>query len=42
MLLEKLGRAEVPGQGDRKCQLGIGYQAVVVKGDVDMVGMVEW
>ena len=42
VLLEKLGQAEVPGQGDRKCQPGIGYQAVVVEGDLGPGGVVPW
>ena len=38
-LLDELGQAKVPGQGDQKCQPGIGYQAVVVEGDLDPVGV---
>ena len=41
-LLDELGQAKVPGQGDRKCQPGIGYQAVVVEGDLGPVGVVPW
>ena len=41
-LLYQLGQAQVPGQGGGKEQPGIGYQTVVVKGDLDAVGMVKW
>ena len=41
-LLYQLGQAQVPGQGGGKDQPGIGYQTVVVKGDLDAVGMVKW
>ena len=40
-LLNQLGQAQVPGQGGGKDQPGIGYQTVVVKGDLDAVGMVK-
>ena len=41
-LLDQLGQAQAPGEGDRKDQPGIGHQAVVVEGDLDAVGMVRW
>ena len=41
-LLDELGQAEVPCQGGRQEQPGIGHQAVVVKDDADTVGIVPW
>ena len=38
----QLAQSQVVGQSDRKDQPGIGHQAVVVKGDVDAVGMLRW
>ena len=40
-LLDEFGQAEMPGQGGRKEQPGIGHQAAVVEGDLDPVGVVE-
>ena len=39
-LLDEFGQAEMPGQGGRKEQPGIGHQAAVVEGDLDPVGVV--
>ena len=36
------GQAEMLGQGGRQDQPSIVHQAVVVKGDLDVVGMVAW
>ena len=35
-------QAEMPGQGGRQEQPGIGHQAVIVEGDADAVGVVAW
>ena len=40
--VNQLGQSQVQGQGGRQEQPGIGHQAVVVKGDVDAVGVVAW
>ena len=41
-LPDEFGQAEVPRQGGRKEQPGIGHQAAVVKEDADTVGIVLW
>ena len=41
-LLDEFGQAEMPGQGGRKEQAGVGHQAVVVEGDLDAVRVVAW
>ena len=41
-LLDELGQAQVQGQGGWQDQPGIGHQTVVVKGDVDAVGVLQW
>ena len=41
-LVNQLGQAQVAGQGGGKDQSSIGHQAVVIKGDLDAVGMVKW
>ena len=41
-LPDEFGQAEVPCQGGRKEQPGIGHQAAVVEGDLDLVGVVAW
>ena len=41
-LPDEFGQAEVPHQGGRKEQPGIGHQAAVVEGDLDPVGVVAW
>ena len=38
--VNQLGKAQVQAQRGRQDQPGIGHQAVVVKGDVDVVGVV--
>ena len=40
--VNQLGQAEMPGQGGRQEQPGIGHQAVIVEGDADAVGVVAW
>ena len=40
-LLDQLGQAQVLGEGDRKEQPGIVDQAVVIKGDLDAVGVLQ-
>ena len=42
MTVDEFTQTQVLGEGDRKEQPGIGHQAVVVKGDVDAVGMLRW
>ena len=39
-LLDEFGQAEMPGQGGRKEQPGVGHQSAVVEGDLDPVGVV--
>ena len=41
-LPDEFRQAEMPGQGGRKDQPGIGHQAVIVEGDADAVGVVAW
>ena len=41
-LLDEFGQAEMPGQGGRKEQPGVGHQSAVVEGDLDAIGMVAW
>ena len=41
-LPDEFGQAEMPGQGGRKEQPGIGYQTRIVEGDLDTVGIVLW
>ena len=40
-MVDEFPQAQVPGEGGRQEQTGIGHQAVVVKGDEYMVGIVE-
>ena len=40
--LNQLGEAKVQGQCGRQDQPSIGHQAVVIKGDLDTVGVVAW
>ena len=35
-------QAQVVGQGDRQQQPRIGHQAVIIKGNVDAVGVLKW
>ena len=40
--LDQLGQAQVAGQGGGKDQPSIGHQTVVIKGDLDAVGVLQW
>ena len=40
--VNQLGQAKMQGQGGRQDQPSIVHQAVVVKGDLDVVGVVAW
>ena len=40
--VDEFPQAQVPGQGGRQEQAGIGHQAMVVKEDADTVGFVLW
>ena len=42
MAVHQLAQSQVVGQSDRQDQSSIGHQAVVVKGDLDAVGVVAW
>ena len=42
VMVDEFPQAEVPRQGGRKEQPGIGHQAAVVEGDLDPVGVVAW
>ena len=42
MAVHQLAQSQMMGQCDRKDQPGIVDQAVVIKGDVDAVGMLRW
>ena len=37
----RVGQAEMPGQGGRKEQPGVGHQSAVVEGDLDPVGVLR-
>ena len=39
-MVDEFPQAQVPGEGGRQEQAGIGHQAVIVKGDADTVGIV--
>ena len=41
-LLYQLGQAEMQGQGGWQDQPSIGHQTVVIKGDLDAVGVLQW
>ena len=41
-MVDEFPQAQVPGEGGRQEQAGIGHQAVIVKGDADTVGIVLW
>ena len=41
-MVDEFSQAQVPGEGGRQEQAGIGHQAVVVKEDADTVGIVLW
>ena len=42
MVVHQLAQSQMMDQGDRQQQSGIGYQAVVIKGNVDAVGALRW
>ena len=42
VMVDELPQAQVPGEGGRQEQAGIGHQAMVVKEDADTVGIVLW
>ena len=42
MTVDEFPQAQVPGEGGKKEQAGIGHQAVVIKDDADPVGIVLW
>ena len=42
MVADQFGQAQVPGQGGRKEQPGIGHQARIIEGDLDAVGVFAW
>ena len=41
-MVNEFPQAQMPGEGGRQEQTGIGHQAVIVKGDTDTVGVVAW
>ena len=41
-MVDEFSQAQVPGEGGRQEQAGIGHQAMVVKEDADTVGFVLW
>ena len=41
-MVNEFPQPEMPGEGGRQEQAGIGHQAVVVKDDTDTVGVVAW
>ena len=41
-MVDEFPQAQVPGEGGRQEQAGIGHQAMVVKEDADTVGIVLW
>ena len=42
VMVDEFPQAQVPGEGGRQEQAGIGHQAAVVEGDLDPVGVVAW
>ena len=40
--VNQFGKAQVQGQRGRKEQASIGHQTVVIKGDLDAVGVLQW
>ena len=42
VVIHQFPQSQMMGQGDRKDQPSIGHQAVVIEGDVDAVGMLQW
>ena len=41
-MVNEFPQAQMPGEGGRQEQTGIGHQAAVVEGDLDPVGVVAW
>ena len=41
-MVDEFPQAQMPGEGGRQEQTGIGHQAVIVKDDTDTVGIVLW
>ena len=41
-MVNEFPQAQMPGEGGRQEQTGIGHQAMVVKDDTDTVGIVLW
>ena len=41
-MVNEFPQAQMPGEGGRQEQTGIGHQAVIVKDDTDTVGVVAW
>ena len=41
-MVDEFPQAQVPGEGGRQEQAGIGHQAMVVKEDANTVGIVLW
>ena len=42
VMVNEFPQAQMPGEGGRQEQTGIGHQAVIVKDDTDTVGVVAW
>ena len=42
VMVNEFPQAQVPGEGGRQEQAGIGHQAVIVEGDLGPVGVVAW
>ena len=42
VMVNEFLQAQMPGEGGRQEQTGIGHQAVIVKDDTDTVGLVAW
>ena len=42
VVVNEFTQTQALGQSDRKDQPSIGYQAVVIEGDLDAVGMLKW
>ena len=42
VMVDEFPQAQVPGEGGRQEQAGIGHQAVVVEGYLDAVGVLKW
>ena len=42
VMVNEFPQAQMPGEGGRKEQTGIGHQTVIVKDDTDTVGVVAW